>query len=348
MKKYLITSTRTGAGKTTIALGIMLNRGEGSTVCYFKPFGDHMITRGKKLCDRDAELTVETLSLPVDPSRLSVAFDYETLIEDMDVEQLNASISERGEEVCSDADLCLIESARNFSYGAFMGFDAVSLSRLFDARIILIADGDAGLVFDKCVVVNQIIKSRDASLAGVVINNVLGDDMDQIESSVLPALEKEGVRVLGTLPHSPILYRITAELVAERLSAKVLSGERGIEKPIGKILVGAMRADTAMQMRSLYEPDKLIITGGDRVDMIMTAFDTNTSCIVLTGSLVPHPRILARSDELEIPMISVPMDTYTTAQMIERIRAETMPEDKEKLGTIASLVSEQVALDSLL
>jgi len=80
----------------------------------------------------------------------------------------------------------------------------------------------------------------------------------------------------------------------------------------------------------------------------MTAFDTSTSCIVLTGNLVPHPRILARADELEIPMISVPLDTYTTAQVIERIKAETRAEDTKKLEIIRGLVRDEIDLEQLL
>ncbi len=348
MKKFLITSTRTGAGKTTIALGILLNQKEQLKISYFKPFGDHMVTREKKLCDRDAELIVDVLRLGVNPCELSVAFDYETLIEDMSTAQLISSITRKGEKVFFGYDLALIESARNFSYGGFMGFDAISLSELFESEILLVADGDAGLIVDKCIIVEQVIKNKNVTLAGVIINNVREADFDHVRSIAVPALEKSGVKVLGIVPHSPTLFQATAELVAERLGAKVLSGEKGIDKPIGKILVGAMRADTALQMRSLYEPNKLIITGGDRVDMIMTAFDTSTSCIVLTGNLVPHPRILARADELEIPMISVPLDTYTTAQVIERIKAETRAEDTKKLEIIRGLVRDEIDLEQLL
>jgi len=98
MKKFLITSTRTGAGKTTIALGILLNQKEQLKISYFKPFGDHMVTREKKLCDRDAELIVDVLRLGVNPCELSVAFDYETLIEDMSTAQLISSITQEGRE----------------------------------------------------------------------------------------------------------------------------------------------------------------------------------------------------------------------------------------------------------
>lgn len=347
MKKYLITSTRTGAGKTTVALGILLNAREKHSVAYFKPFGDHMVTWERKLCDRDAELFVRSLGLGIEPCQLSVAFDYETLMEDMDREHLTSFISSRGEEVMAGRNLSIIESARNFSYGAFMSFDAVSLSELFSAEILLVADGDPGLIVDKCVVVDKVMKSRKVTLAGVIINNVPDSDIEHVREVAVSALSQNGINVLGLLPHSNILSRITALLVAEKLGAKVLSGEKGLGKPVTKILVGAMRADTALQMRSLYEPNKLIITGGDRVDMIMTAFDTSTSCIVLTGDLVPHPRILARADELEIPMLSVPMDTYTTAQMIERTKAETRSDDGEKLGVIQRIVKEGIDLERI-
>jgi BioD-like phosphotransacetylase family protein len=229
-----------------------------------------------------------------------------------------------------------------------MGFDAISLSELFNASIVLAADGDASLIVDKCMLVEQILKARKASLAGVVINNVPEADMDRVNNVAIPALEKQGVPVLGILPHLLDLSRINSALVAERLEAKILAGEKGLEKPIGKVLVGAMRADTALQMRSLYEPDKLLITGGDRVDMIMTAFDTSTSCVVLTGNLVPHPRILAKADEIDVPVLLVPTDTYTTAQMIERLRAETKPHDKVKLEVIKALVKDGVDLSKLL
>jgi len=44
-----------------------------------------------------------------------------------------------------------------------MGFDAISLSELFESEILLVADGDAGLIVDKCIIVEQVNKKTKMS-----------------------------------------------------------------------------------------------------------------------------------------------------------------------------------------
>jgi hypothetical protein len=79
---------------------------------------------------------------------------------------------------------------------------------------------------------------------------------------------------------------------------------------------------------------KLIITSGDRTDMILAAIDEGASCIVLTNNIIPPARIRERAEEFSIPLVLVPWDTYTAAKHVEAIKPWISEKDEKKIETI--------------
>ena len=134
----------------------------------------------------------------------------------------------------------------------------------------------------------------------------------------------------------------------EKLHAKLVAGANGLDKRIQKVMVGALSAYAALRMPAFQNEGKMLITGGDRVDLILVSLSEDTAGIILTNNVLPHPRILSKADQLNVPIMSVPMDTYTTAKMVEHIVAELMPDDIEKKELIKNLVKDGVMLDMIL
>jgi hypothetical protein len=66
------------------------------------------------------------------------------------------------------------------------------------------------------------------------------------------------------------------------------------------------------------KPNKAVITGGDRSDVIMAALRTSTKCLVLTGNLRPAVRVLSAAAEQGVPLILVKDDTLTVTERVER------------------------------
>jgi len=70
--------------------------------------------------------------------------------------------------------------------------------------------------------------------------------------------------------------------------------------------------------------------------------------LILTGNLYPSVKIFARADDLNVPVILVPHDTYTTLQMIQRIVGKIKPGDKTRIEMAKKLFEENVDWEQIL
>ena len=346
MKKLIITSTRTHAGKTTIGTGIAMN---SDMECgYFKPLGDRPIYTKKTLLDRDTEVFKEWMGLDVDPNDCSIGFEHEKVRSSCKLEGASQTLIDKFEKVSAGKELMIIESGRNFTFGSSLCMDADSLANTLGGDIILVAEGGVRLIIDKVIAASKVFRSTDSKLAGVIINKVHKEDAHMLDEDIIPALEEENINYLGHVPLHPDLEKARASLVLEKLNAKLVAGSGGLDKRIQKVMVGALSADAALRMPDFQNEGKMLITGGDRVDLILVTLSEDTAGIILTNNVLPHPRILSKADELNVPVMSVPMDTYTTAKMVEHIVAELLPDDLDKKELIKGLVKDGVKLDMIL
>jgi BioD-like phosphotransacetylase family protein len=138
--------------------------------------------------------------------------------------------------------------------------------------------------------------------------------------------------------------------LAEKLFAKVIAGERGMDRLIKHVFVGSMSADPAHRntlSNIINKENKLIITSGDRSDMILTALESDTSCIVLTNNVLPPSNLIAKAQDAGVPMLMVPQDTYSAATQIDDIEPLIMKQDTGKLAIAEKLVLENIDLKKM-
>ena len=90
---------------------------------------------------------------------------------------------------------------------------------------------------------------------------------------------------------------------------------------------------------------KVIITGGDRADIVLSALQTNVTGIILTGNLFPDLTVISAAKEKKVPLILVPYDTYTTASMVENTVADLQLHEAE---ICKELVEKHVDVDAII
>jgi BioD-like phosphotransacetylase family protein len=146
----------------------------------------------------------------------------------------------------------------------------------------------------------------------VVINRV--QDLEDFEATYREELDKLGIPVLGLLPKQDTLERLPVRFLVERLFARVLAGEQGIDREVAQVMLGAMSVSAVMNHPLFERRNKLIITSGDRSDMILAALQSDTSCLVLTNNQMPPANVLSKASEAKVPVLLVPWDTFTTVQ----------------------------------
>ena len=344
MKSLIVASTREDAGKTSLIIG--LARALKKRFGYMKPLGDRFLYRKKRLWDYDAALLTRLFELGEEPESISIGFDHSKLRYMYDRASVFAALGGVVNEIGRGRDAVFIECGKDLSYGASVHLDPLTISQETGTPVVIVAGGGENEIADDLAFIKRFITSDEATVAGVIVNKVI--HLDDFRETHLPEIEEIGVDVFGVVPYVADLSTLSVSTVAEKLFARVIVGEEGLNGRIRTVVVGAMSVNAAMGDPRISLPDKLVISSGDRSDMVLAVLDAGgTSGIVLTNNIVPPSNVVAKAGELGVPLLLVPKDTYETALQVERIRPLLTADDGDKIERLAALAEEHVDLERL-
>ncbi len=341
MNKIIMGSSRENAGKTSLLLGISHILGSNETG-YMKPFGDRLLYRKKRLWDYDSALMANLLEISSQPENITLAFDHSKLRYMYDEENLAEKLQEMAQNVSEGRKRLIIEGGKDLHYGASVGLDTFSLSKKMGAGLVIVVSGENEDIMDDIEFIEKYIDGGKTDFRGFIINKV--KDAGEFEETYKPMLEEKGTKILGVVKNEPELKTLSLERISEALFAKVLACENHLDKVIRNIFVGAMSVNSAMGTSNWSKGSKLIITGGDRSDMILASLDGEVSGIILTNNIVPPPNIISKARQKEVPLLLVAGDTYATAKQIDALEPLFTRHDEKKLKLITKMVEESVDL----
>jgi len=124
-----------------------------------------------------------------------------------------------------------------------------------------------------------------------------------------------------------------------------------MDRVIKNIFVGAMAADPDHKntlANIINKENKLIITSGDRTDMILTALESDTSCILLTNNILPPSNIISRARDRGIPVLLVSQDTYTVSTQINDLEPMLTKHDSAKVALVGRMMKDHLDLREIL
>ena len=343
MNRLLIASMHHGAGKTCITVGLL--KASKRNVGYLKPFGDRLLYRKKRLWDHDTALLTTLFDLREKPADMTIGFEHAKLKYMYDPESMRKRVVESGESVEKGKDVLLIEGGCDLKCGISVHLDALSVAKYLDARLVMVVSGDEYTILDDIIFGKRYIETADVNFAGVIVNKV--ENVEDFRETHIPDLEAMGITVLGVVPYLPDLTYVSVQYLADRLFAKVIAGEAGLNRVVKNVFVGAASSSAARRNPLFKKEDKLIITGGDRSDMILAAIQSDASCVVLTNNILPPSNIVSKASEACIPLLLVPWDTYYTAGQIDHLETLLTPGDQEKIALLEQLVGENVSIERI-
>ncbi|MEM2940019.1 MAG: phosphotransacetylase family protein [Thermoproteota archaeon] len=314
-------------------------------VGYFKPIGVDCIPgpRGE-LIDEDAETMKTILGLEAGVEVCPLKLGGDVFLEhykDKDPSRIRESILESYRAASAGKDLMIIEGPHTLSTGSLLGCQVPRLAPILKAELLLVLRYRDDFVVDDALQARDYCEHWGTKISGVVLNRVEKDNVRNVKEVVKPLLEKEGLRVLGILPEDRLLSSLTVREIYGTMGGELIAGKGGLDNPVETVLVGAMTPESAIQYFRRVR-NELIVTGGDRTDIVLAALEAGASAVILTGNLRPSVKVLPRADELKIPMIVVPQDTYTTLQQIQKIVGRVKPQDKTRITAAKKLVQENV------
>lgn len=340
MKRIVFGSIRENAGKTSLIIGMMKNLPK--PFAYLKPFGDRLQYKKKHLWDMDSVLMKTLFNLDQDPEDMSLGFDHSKLRYMFTPETARERIREIARQVETNRDYIIFEGGRDLAYGHSAHLDVFSLCRAADAQLVIVVGGHSDQIMDDLAYFSQREIPGDIKLAGIVINKVT--DIEDFKTVNGKDLESLKIPVLGILPWQSALSYPTVKLIADQLFAKVIAGEPGLSATVKQVFVGAMSGTAVSRLESFRKSDKLIITSGDRSDMIVAALDTKSAGIVLTNNILPPPNLIARAAEEQVPLLLVPNDTFQTAKKIDRLVPVPNTDDSSVITSLTENVKQHIDL----
>ena len=191
-------------------------------------------------------------------------------------------------------------------------------------------------------------------IVGVVINKILPEKYEFIKDFCTRGLARLGIELVGAMPREPILSSPTLNEICKQVRGRFVNSRSEAHRKVERSIIGAMNSSHVMEE---FTPGTLVVTPGDREDIILAALSTTAllepqrkglTGLVLSGDLLPHPTVLNLIAQSALPVIASPMDTYSVASAIHTMTIKTMPGDYEKIHRIQSMVEKYINVDRIL
>jgi len=355
--RIFLAATRQNDGKTTTSLGLLsLLKSRLGNVGYIKPIGQRYVQIQQAKVDEDALLVNETYDVHVpleamSPIAVDPGFTQRYLDQGAGAE-LEKKVKSAFNRTAWEKSFVIIEGSGHAGVGSVFNLSNARAARILASRAVLVSQGGLGKPIDELSLNLALFEKHGVEVAGVVMNKVLPEKMERLRDLAEKGLSRMGLKLLGMMPLHYELQKPTINQVREQLAGRLISGERHVRRRVSKVVIGALSSRNA----DIYmEPGTLIITAGDREDLllaIMQACDDgrhNTPAgVVLTQGFLPQEGLLKLLANRPLPVIGVQCDSFTAATRINRMTVKTEPGDLDKIAWIEQLISQYVNVDEIL
>jgi len=346
-KYLLIGSTESYSGKSAVILGLAHQLKEKQLdIAYGKPLGTCWNEPRTDAIDEDVKFFAQSLNLPSDRITPTLFFLSEEAvakrIKGEDTVDYRAQLAKYLD--VAGGELVLLEGPGTLDEGSLFDFSLLDAANTIDASILLVSRWQSLLSVHKLLSAKRLLGDR---LLGVVLNDVPENQIKMVQSEVRPFLEKRHVPVLGILPRSALLRSVSVRELVKQLKAEVLCRSDRLDLLVESLTIGAMDVNSALKYFSKGR-NMAVVTGGDRTEIQLAALETSTQCLILTGHIRPTDLILSRAEDLEIPILSVDLDTLSTVEIIDRAFGQVRLQEPIKVECIRQLMAEHFDIDRLL
>lgn len=352
-KNLYITTTEQKSGKSAIMLGVLeMLMHDTDRIGFFRPIIKTDSKSNKH--DNDIQLVLDHfhLKFDYDEAYAYTVDEAQDLITSGRQEELLEGIMNKYKAMESKFDFMLCEGSDYTPGTSAFEFDInAEIANNLSAPILLVINGHNKSIDDalrSAELAMESFNEKGCKIAAITINCIQPDDIGKYKNSIDNYDLLKTIPVY-TLPNEPVLAQPTMEEVKNWLNAKVLYGERNLNRLTSKFSIGAMRIENFL---SRIGKDTLVITPGDRYDVLLGCLmalnsDTmpNISGMILSGGMRPEGKIaemLGGMKDLPISILSVDENTYDTARKMDSIHPTISKHTPSKIFMALSLFEKNV------
>ncbi|QBF84355.1 phosphate acetyltransferase [Shewanella maritima] len=355
-----------GVGLTSLSLGMVraLER-KGVKVRFFKPIAQ--IRAGDSGPERSTTILTKSPTVnPLEPFSMEHAQD---LIRSEQTDVLLEQIIARVAESTSETETIVIEGLVPTRSHPFADDINYEIAKALDADVIFIAtpgnDSADSLMNRLEIAQNAWGGGKNKRLMGAIINKIgapvdeegrARPDLSEVFDSSAPQINtadmfqlpgKSPIRILGSVPFNTDLISPRASDLAKHLNAKIINA--------GEMNIRRMRrvtfcARSIRNMVSHIKADSLLVTSGDRSDVIVSAClaamnGVKIGALLLTGGYEPEPEVMnlcEQAFETGLPVFLIESNTWQTSLNIQRFDHEVPVDDAVRVEKVQEFVASHI------
>ena len=337
-KAIYITTIESNSGKSLISLGILrMMLTKSSKVGYFRPI---INTKNKEL-DNHINTTIQFFDLNINYEE---CFAYEQsnvvelLSEDKEDEVIQ-NIIEKYKKLEAKYDYVLVEGTDFSGEGGFTEVDVnLTIAKNLGIPVLIVGAGNDKKKKDfinTMQITYNSFTQKEVDVIGLIANKIDPEEIDFIKQELDKSIPKK--IQIDIIPKIKLLANPTVKEVVNALNGKVLFGKQFLENSIGSYSIGAMQLRNYL---TRIKDNSLVVTPGDRADIILAALQANSSSnypkisgIILTGNLVPEKPILNLIEGVQstIPIISVDGGTFDVSNKIGAVKSKIYAKNNQKI-----------------
>lgn len=336
MQIFHLIPTRQNVGLTSVALGLVRAlQHQGYRVGFVKPIGqddpanDHSVHFAREICAIEAP---DPMPLAQTDDRLAAGREPELL---EDVVSLCMNLTE-------GVDVLVVEGMHTDAIHPFTPRLNAEIARGLKAEIILVASAKSGHTVAEISHMALRMSKVGCHIAGAIINKAPARFDAEAARQALGDLTLWGVAPY----HAALLAPRTLD-VARHLNARVLvQGELATRR----VLETVIASRSAAEMIEHLTPGALVMSAGDRDDMMLATALAASKGVQLAGLVLTHGseidrrirELASHAFESGLPVLSVANDSFVTATHINTLPGAVPADDGARMNAVMDVVADHL------
>ncbi|WP_227429260.1 phosphate acetyltransferase [Psychrobacter sp. I-STPA6b] len=375
MQTILLVPTSRGIGLTSAALGLIRALDyTGIKAGFMKPFLQDDTLDKQHSLDSTSDLAKHAFGL--NPPASIPRQRIERMIGDDQLDTLMEEVVFNFNQIDEDCDVVICEGLVPTTEASYATHVNYALANALDAKVILVSSADINnpeQLADKLDMYARdyggLSSGRTLGCILMRVHNIpntfetqpvapgqakfsLDDSFLQAMASHSPAFGTDKFHLIGVVPFSNTLSVPRTWDIAQELGATWLHEGDAKNR---RVLKTSLTARTVSRVGSVFSRGTLIVTPGDRDDLLLaTALAAMNGIpmagIVLTGGIIPNDTVIdlcRQALKTGMPVMSVKTDSFETVQNLSNISNEIPSDDTERAADVTRFVAAHLDLEWL-
>lgn len=344
MQTFFIAPTRHNVGLTSVTLGVVrCLQNQSLKVGFVKPVAQDQtaseIERSSHFARRICQLDVPD-ALPANYAIEQVSIDEtDDLLEEIVTMSMTAG---------AGADVLVVEGLHPDPANPFTTQLNTQMALGLQATVILVTDASARNVAEEVKVAERQFRNEGVQVGGVIFNKApVNFDSDAMKAAIgdLP--------IWGVIEFDPHLLAPRTMDVALHLNAEVVIKGELSKRRVTETVVAARAVPEVIRR---LQPGALIVSSGDRDDVILATALAASNGVQLAGLVLTHNTHLNETVRdftqmafhTGLPVLRTDGDSFGTALAISQVPTAVPADDKDRMSRVMNAVAEQLDVEGLM